>query len=87
MSIHDKPTLTAMLAPGRRSLGMQRATYDEMSRLDYRIERLSRMATRSSFAVSLAQEHMTRLNDRHALLKARNPNIGRPSKQPYAGRT
>jgi len=86
MSIHDKPTLTAMLAPGRRALGLQRAAYEEIARIDERIAALSSMTPRSALAVSLAREQMTRLNVRHALLKARNPNIGRPSKQPYAGR-
>ena len=78
-SIHDRPSLAAMLAPGRKSHDFHRAVTLEVHRLTAREDHLTDIAATSvkRFVKSLATEAAERVSRRRDAL-LRGSRKGRP---------
>lgn len=66
MTIHDKPSLPAMLRPGHKTADLHRAISTEISRLAEREEHLTIVA--NSGAAPFARDARDRLSERRDLL-------------------
>lgn len=69
-TIHDKPSLPAMLRPGHKTADLHRAISTEISRLAEREEHLTIVANSGAapFARQLARDARDRLSERRDLL-------------------
>jgi excinuclease UvrABC nuclease subunit len=80
-SVHDRPRLARIIAPGRKSNEEHNAISREYARLLARESDLKRQAadSMSPFAASLASEQAQRVRDRINLIKSHWKRIGRPN--------